>query len=243
MQSWLVSRRLRHRGAGSAASTACACSSGALAAILAGLAWTLLRPADGRGDPPRAWSRMFLDHRRRPLGRAPLHGGAHRPGAPRAGHGGTARPAVAAPRRVGVGQLPRLVPAGRRAASWWRPSGQRLDGELADASSCACLRWVVPGMLLGAVGPLGPRVLLFPVELLSRQELLAQVIEWQAPTFDTTSQRAVLVQLVLAIVLLARRPVVPVGAARRRVQRRRPAGRPQPRRRLARHAARSWPPA
>ena len=24
---------------------------GALAAILAGLAWTLLRPADGRGDP------------------------------------------------------------------------------------------------------------------------------------------------------------------------------------------------
>ena len=113
--------------------------------------------------------------------------------------------------------------------------GQRLDGG-SPARELACLRWIVPGMLLGAVGPLGPRVLLFPVELLQRQELLAQVIEWRAPTFDTTSQRVFIVQLVFAIVLVARRPsyrsalLVGVfsGAAL--------LGRAQPHRRLARHA-------
>ena len=68
------------------------------------------------------------DHRRRALGGASLHGGAHRPGAPLAGHGGAPRSAVAAPRRLGVGQLARLVPAWASRSSWSRPLGQRLDG-------------------------------------------------------------------------------------------------------------------
>jgi hypothetical protein len=35
---------------------------------------------------------------------------------------------------------------------------------------------------------------------------LSHVVEWQAPTFDTLSQRAFLLQMVVAVLLLARRP-------------------------------------
>ena len=83
--------------------------------------------------------------------------------------------------------------------------GTRLDGE-APAVELRCLRWLVPGLLLGAVGPLGPGVLLFPLTLLSRQDLLSNVIEWQAPRFVSLHERAFLFQVVLAIVLLVRRP-------------------------------------
>ena len=74
-------------------------------------------PATSRGPgDPAGPGRHLPDHRRGTLGGAPLHGRAPRPGAPAAGHGGTPRPAVAAPHRLGVGQLPRLVPPGHRAA-------------------------------------------------------------------------------------------------------------------------------
>lgn len=83
--------------------------------------------------------------------------------------------------------------------------GTRLDGR--DwVHELRCLRWAVLGVGLGAIGPLGPRVLFFPVELLRRQELLSNVVEWQAPAFDSVSQRAFLLQLIVATVLLARRP-------------------------------------
>jgi hypothetical protein len=83
--------------------------------------------------------------------------------------------------------------------------GHRLDGT-SPSRELTCLKWMVPGMLLGAIGPLGLKVLYFPVELLQRQDMLSQVIEWRAPTFETTSQRLFVVQLVLAVVLLVRRP-------------------------------------
>ncbi len=83
--------------------------------------------------------------------------------------------------------------------------GRRLDGG-SPAVELRCLRWALPGMLLGAVGPLGLRVLVFPLELLQRQDLLSTVIEWQAPTFQSTSQRMFVVQLALAIVVIARKP-------------------------------------
>jgi len=83
--------------------------------------------------------------------------------------------------------------------------GTRLDGS-SPARELRCLRWAGIGVLLGALNPLGPRLLIFPVELLGRQELLSSVVEWQAPTFDTLGQRAFLVQVAVAVVLLARRP-------------------------------------
>jgi hypothetical protein len=44
------------------------------------------------------------------------------------------------------------------------------------------------------------------VELLSQQDVLRHVVEWQSPSFTSASERAFLVQVVLAVVLLARRP-------------------------------------
>lgn len=83
--------------------------------------------------------------------------------------------------------------------------GSRLDG-LDWRHHLRCLWLAALGMLLGAVGPLGPRVLIFPVELLQRQDVLRNVVEWQAPAFIEVSQRVFLIQLVAAVVLLARRP-------------------------------------
>lgn len=83
--------------------------------------------------------------------------------------------------------------------------GTRLDG--GDwRHGWRCLRLSILGMALGAVGPLGIRALTFPFALLRRQDVLREVVEWQAPAFDSLGQRMFLVQLVVAIVLVARRP-------------------------------------
>ncbi|MGK2949620.1 MAG: hypothetical protein ACSLFP_13675 [Acidimicrobiales bacterium] len=77
---------------------------------------------------------------------------------------------------------------------------------LPTRASLVALGCLAGGVVLGAVGPLGPQLLLFPIDLVRQQDLLSTVVEWRPPTFDDLSQRAFLVQVVLAIVLLARRP-------------------------------------
>jgi hypothetical protein len=83
--------------------------------------------------------------------------------------------------------------------------GRRLDGDDLRPQ-LQCLGWLAAGVVLGAASPVGPQLLLFPLELVSQQDVLQNVIEWRAPTFDTFSQRVFVVQLALAIILLARRP-------------------------------------
>ena len=83
--------------------------------------------------------------------------------------------------------------------------GQLLDERAADIE-LAALKWAVVGTLAGAVSPLGPRLLVFPIELLRRQDVLSNVIEWQAPAFTQLGQRLFLVEVGLAIAMLARRP-------------------------------------
>ena len=83
--------------------------------------------------------------------------------------------------------------------------GRRLDRERPDVELRALL-WAVAGTALGAVGPLGIEVLLFPLELLSRQDVLRNISEWQAPDFTEGAQRLFLLELVVAVVVLARRP-------------------------------------
>lgn len=68
------------------------------------------------------------------------------------------------------------------------------------------LGWSLGGVLLGVVNPLGPVIIWFPVRLLSRQEMLSNVIEWQSPSFATPWARLFLVQMVLAVLMLVRRP-------------------------------------
>ena len=83
--------------------------------------------------------------------------------------------------------------------------GRRLDHE-SPSVELAALKWAGIGTLAGAISPLGPRVLMFPLELLSRQDVLSNVVEWKAPSFTHSGQRAFLVEVVLSIVFLARRP-------------------------------------
>lgn len=83
--------------------------------------------------------------------------------------------------------------------------GRRLD-HLDASVELRCLRWLGGGILLGALNPLGPRLLLFPVQLLQHQDVLRKVLEWQAPGFTTAGQRIFLLQVVLAILALVRRP-------------------------------------
>ncbi len=83
--------------------------------------------------------------------------------------------------------------------------GRRLDGGDASVEQRTLL-WAGAGTLLGVVGPLGLRALAFPVELLGRQETLSEIVEWQSPDFSSNWTRLFLVQAMVAIVLVARRP-------------------------------------
>jgi hypothetical protein len=83
--------------------------------------------------------------------------------------------------------------------------GRRMDGQ-SPATELAALKWAGIGTLIASINPLGPRLLIFPLELLRRQDVLSNVLEWQSPRFVHIGQRAFLVEVVLAIVLLARRP-------------------------------------
>jgi hypothetical protein len=52
--------------------------------------------------------------------------------------------------------------------------------------------WLLGATLVGALNPVGVRLLVFPFELLSRQEALADVAEWRPPDFDRPSEWAFL---------------------------------------------------
>lgn len=68
------------------------------------------------------------------------------------------------------------------------------------------LGWAGLGLALGAVNPLGPRLLLFPATVGSRAEAFRSVVEWQAPRYESTSQYLVLAVLLLGVLALMRRP-------------------------------------
>lgn len=83
--------------------------------------------------------------------------------------------------------------------------GVRLDrGD--DRVERQSLVWMVLGLLLGAVNPLGPRLLWFPVELLGRTDLLREhVLEWRAFGLDAPGAYGALAMLLLAAWALVRR--------------------------------------
>ena len=83
--------------------------------------------------------------------------------------------------------------------------GSRLDGDRRPRELRA-LGWAIGGTVLGAVNPLGPVLLTFPLGLLGRQEALSAVLEWQSPSFATPYARAFLVLIMVAVVALVRRP-------------------------------------
>ena len=83
--------------------------------------------------------------------------------------------------------------------------GARLDGGDATAELRA-LRWLAGGLLLGVFNPYGPKILLFPLALLSRRESLEGIVEWGPMTFGSIDQWAFLALVLVGIVALTRRP-------------------------------------
>lgn len=64
---------------------------------------------------------------------------------------------------------------------------------------------VVLGILLGAIGPLGLEVLVFPLTAVTKSAVFAEVIEWRPPTYQSTAERAFLVLVVVTVLLLSQR--------------------------------------
>jgi len=84
-------------------------------------------------------------------------------------------------------------------------AGRHLDGGDARTERRVAL-WTTVGAATAVIGPLGLKVLVFPVELLGRQDVLSGVVEWQPPTFDEMDQRLFLVYVLVCIAGLVRRP-------------------------------------
>jgi len=83
--------------------------------------------------------------------------------------------------------------------------GRRADGKDGKVE-LRCLVWAGAGTVLGALSPLGPVLLIFPVRLLGRMDVLREVVEWQSPSFSSAWARLFLVQVIIGILALVRRP-------------------------------------
>jgi hypothetical protein len=83
-------------------------------------------------------------------------------------------------------------------------------GRLADKKDGSvelrCLVFAAVGTVAGAINPLGPALLVFPVHLLGKMDALRNVVEWQSPSFSDGWARLFLLQIGVAVVLLVRRP-------------------------------------
>lgn len=87
--------------------------------------------------------------------------------------------------------------------TWWL--GTLWSGRPADGPRRVVI-WSGVGALAAAISPVGPRILIFPVQLLARSETLSNITEWQSPDFATTPARLFLLLAAGAVVVLARRP-------------------------------------
>jgi hypothetical protein len=82
--------------------------------------------------------------------------------------------------------------------------GRRLDGG-DPAVELRSLAWMAGGLALAIANPYGPRLLAFPIELLGRREALAELQEWQPPTFGRPSEQFFLLLVAVAVLALVKR--------------------------------------
>lgn len=80
--------------------------------------------------------------------------------------------------------------------------GRWLDQRVRPRVELRALGWATLGTLLGAVNPLGWRLLIFPAELISHRQAFNRVSEWQPPHFHRGVEQFFALQLVLVVVLL-----------------------------------------
>jgi len=81
--------------------------------------------------------------------------------------------------------------------------GQRLDGDRRPVV-LPWLAWFVVGLAVACLNPLGPRLLLFPLAVLSKHDAFAKVLEWRSPTFSSGPGLLTLACLVGLVIVLAR---------------------------------------
>jgi hypothetical protein len=72
-----------------------------------------------------------------------------------------------------------LVVLGLVAAGSWVDHRRRPDREL------RLLGWAALGIASAAIGPIGPRLLVFPLTVLARGDEMEGVVEWEAPSFES----------------------------------------------------------
>lgn len=82
--------------------------------------------------------------------------------------------------------------------------GRRLDGANAGVEARA-LAWACAGTALGAVGPYGPALLVFPARLLARREQLSTIKEWRPPGLSEPATLCLAALAVAVAATLARR--------------------------------------
>ncbi len=81
--------------------------------------------------------------------------------------------------------------------------GTWLDDRALPRHELSVLGWTLAGTALGAINPLGLRLLIFPFELISNSAAVEGVAEWRSPSFDSPTQW-VFLGLVFAFVASAR---------------------------------------
>jgi hypothetical protein len=85
-----------------------------------------------------------------------------------------------------------------------RMAGRAIDrrplGRLPRLTGVAAL-----GCLLGAANPLGPRLLSYPLTVLTHHQAFAHILEWQSPNFSNAVNTIFLAEMILAVILLVAR--------------------------------------
>jgi hypothetical protein len=98
-----------------------------------------------------------------------------------------------------------------------RALGEWLDWRSTPRESLRYLGWLVGGLAVAVLNPLGARLLTFAVTLGGKREVFERIVEWRSPNFQGSEGRVALLFLALALVVLLRarlnwRDVVPCVA-------------------------------
>src|SRR3954454_12776724 len=94
-------------------------------------------------------------------------------------------------------------------------AGELLDTRRLPVERIRQAAWFSAGLLAGAVNPLGPKLLLFPLSVGEKSRVFSRVVEWRSPDFhDPLLLASLLCALVVLVVLLRHltpwRNIVPV---------------------------------
>ena len=86
-----------------------------------------------------------------------------------------------------------------------RLAGRHLDGQPTDRLR-RLLAFAAAGTALGALNPLGPRLLLFPLTVLTRRQAFTEILEWRSPDFAEPVHLVYLAMAIASLALLVRHP-------------------------------------